>query len=150
MMNASGMDCAGTEFTDDAGLPMLLYAVAALRVEPAGVDGWFRRRPGALPAVISREEDVSDILLRLPDCWNIVDGARCVGLHDEIDILTGDPRFNRGVDEANCAIVGHADGTSFALLLQINAAEAVLIPERPFRDRGTFEGCLSLDDRAES
>ncbi|AXL49956.1 hypothetical protein DSC91_001960 [Paraburkholderia caffeinilytica] len=150
MMNASGMDFAGTELAGDAELPMLLYAVAALRVEPDGVDGWFRRCRGALPAVISREEDVSDILLRLPDCWNIVDAARCVGLHDEIDILTGDPRFNRGIDAANCAIVGHADGTRFALLLQINAAEAVLIPERPFTDRGTFEGCLWLDGQAES
>ena len=111
---------------------MLLYAVAAVAVEraaPAWMAGSTSGR-AHWPAVISREEDVSDILLRLPDSWNIVDGARCVGLHDEIDILTGDPRFNRGVVEANCAIVGHGDGLRFALFLQINAAEAVLIPER--------------------
>jgi hypothetical protein len=147
MMDPSHMNFTSVGPADDV---MLLYAVAALRVEPAGADSWFRRRPGALAAVISREEDVSDILMRLPDCWNIVDGARCIGLHDEIDILTGDPRFKRGFDEANCAIVGHADGTRFALLLQINAAEAVLLPERPFRERGAFERCLLPDGQVES
>lgn len=130
---------------EESGEPMLLYAVAALAVQRAdsghGVR-WFQRRPTALAAVISREEDVSDILLRLPDSWNIVDGARCVGLHDDVDILGGDPRFNRGFVKTNCAIVGHHDGVRFALLLQINAAEAVLLPERLFVQREAFEHCL--------
>ncbi|RKF40863.1 hypothetical protein BCY88_31875 [Paraburkholderia fungorum] len=124
---------------------MLLYAVAAVAVERAGKRhgaAWFQRRQAALAAVISREEDVSDILLRLPDSWNIVDGARCVGLHDDADILSGDPRFNHGLSEANCAIVGHSDGARFALLMQINAAEAVLLPERLFVQRDAFEHCL--------
>ncbi|NYH14398.1 hypothetical protein [Paraburkholderia bryophila] len=139
-----GGSLESTESTESAE-PMLLYAVAALAVQRAdGSPGerWFQRRPSALAAVISREEDVSDILLRLPDSWNIVDGARCVGLHDDVDILGGDPRFNRGFVEANCAIVGHSDGVRFALLMQINAAEAVLLPERPFVRRDAFEACL--------
>ncbi|AJZ61294.1 hypothetical protein [Paraburkholderia fungorum] len=124
---------------------MLLYAVAAVAVERADSRHgarWFQRRPSALAAVISREEDVSDILLRLPDSWNIVDGARCVGLHDDADILSGDPRFCRGFVETNCAIAGHSDGVRFALFLQINAAEAVLLPERLFVQRDAFERCL--------
>jgi len=124
---------------------MRLYAGAAVAVERADSRHgarWFQRRPSALAAVISREEDVSDILLRLPDSWNIVDGARCVGLHDDADILSGDPRFCRGFVETNCAIAGHSDGVRFALFLQINAAEAVLLPERLFVQRDAFERCL--------
>ncbi|MFM0644050.1 hypothetical protein PQR14_06945 [Paraburkholderia bryophila] len=135
----------GTFESTESAEPMLLYAVAALAVQRANGspdERWFQRRPSALAAVISREEDVSDILLRLPDSWNIVDGARCVGLHDDVDILGGDPRFNRGFVKANCAIVGHSDGVRFALLMQINAAEAVLLPERLFARRDAFEACL--------
>jgi hypothetical protein len=127
---------------DCADYPLLLYAVAAVQVERAGADGWFRRRRGALAAVISREEDVSDILLRLPDCWNIVDAACCEGLHDEIDILAVDPRFRYGFVHATCAIVGHDDGERFVLLMQVNAAEAVLLPQRLFRERRCFEHCV--------
>ncbi|WP_233859188.1 hypothetical protein [Paraburkholderia sp. HD33-4] len=121
---------------------LLLFSVAAVQVEPADAAGWFRRRPCALAAVISREEDVSDILLRLPDCWNIVDTACCVGLHDEPDIVSVDPRFKNGFVNANCAIVAHDDGRRFALLMQINAAEAVLLPHRPFGERLSFEQCI--------
>lgn len=144
MIDTSPTDCSRAE-AGAADEPMLLYAVAALPVERAdGVRGagWFQRRPAALASVISRAEDVSDILLRLPDSWNIVDGARCVGVHDDIDILCGDPRFNRGFVEAHCAIVGHSDGVRFALLMQINAAETVLLPERLFVRRDAFEHCL--------
>jgi len=62
---------------------LLLYAVTAVAVKPAGVPEWFRLCPGALAAVISPEEDVADVLLRLPDSWNVVEGARCDDLHDE-------------------------------------------------------------------
>lgn len=144
MIDTWAMDGARVEAVEADG-SMLLYAVAAVAVERAGSRHgapWFQRRPAALAAVISREEDVSDILLRLPDSWNIVDGARCVGLHDDADILSGDPRFNHGFAEANCAIVGHSDGARFALLMQINAAEAVLLPERLFVQRDAFEHCL--------
>ncbi|OAJ57141.1 hypothetical protein A6V36_32335 [Paraburkholderia ginsengiterrae] len=121
---------------------LLLYCVAAVQVEPAGAPGWFRRYRSALAAVISREEDVSDILLRLPDCWNIVDHARCKGLHDEPDIVSADPRFKYGFVDASCAIVAHDDGVRFVLLMQINAAEAALLPQRPFRERTSFEQCI--------
>ena len=144
MIDTSPMDGTRVEPVE-ADEPMLLYAVAAVVVERAdSMHGarWFQRRQAALAAVISREEDVSDILLRLPDSWNIVDGARCVGLHDDVDILSGDPRFNRGFVEANCAIAGHSDGVRFALFMQINAAEAVLLPERLFEERDAFERCL--------
>lgn len=127
----------------DSGL--LLYAVAAVPVEPAGAPGWFRRVPQRGAAVISREEDVSDVLLRLPNCWNIADAARCRGLHDDTDILTGDPRFNRGFDETAFAIVAHDDGTRYVMLMQVNAAEAVLMPERIFRKRACFERCVWPD-----
>ncbi|CAE6833134.1 hypothetical protein R69927_04222 [Paraburkholderia domus] len=150
MIDTWAMDGTRVEAVE-ADEPMLLYAVAAVAVERADSRHgmrWFQRRPAALAAVISREEDVSDILLRLPDSWNIVDGARCVGLHDDVDILSGDPRFNRGFVEANCAIVGHSDGVRFALFMQINAAEAVLLPERLFVQRDAFEHCLYAEPQA--
>ena len=45
---------------------MLLYAVAAIRVEPTGEAGWFNRCADAHAAIISISEDVLDIVLRLP------------------------------------------------------------------------------------
>ncbi|WP_169742582.1 hypothetical protein [Paraburkholderia ferrariae] len=121
---------------------LLLYAVAAVQVEPAGVSGWFTRRRGACATVISREEDVKDILLRMPESWNVVSGARCKGLHDDIDVVTVDPRFRHGPMHASCAVVGHDDGKRFILLMQMNTADAVLLPERLFRDASTFEDCI--------
>ncbi|WP_321952060.1 hypothetical protein [Paraburkholderia bannensis] len=121
---------------------LLLYAVAAVAVEPAGEPGWFRRCAHAGAAVISREEDVPDVLLRLPDCWNIADAARCCGLHDDADIVAADPRFRHGIDATAFAIVAHDDGVRHVLLMQVNAAEAVLMTERPFRERDGFERCI--------
>ncbi|WP_321839431.1 hypothetical protein [Paraburkholderia bannensis] len=121
---------------------LLLYAVAAVAVEPAGEPGWFRRCAHAGAAVISREEDVPDVLLRLPDCWNIADAARCCGLHDDADIVAADPRFRHGIDATAFAIVAHDDGVRHVLLMQVNAAEAVLMSERPFRERDGFERCI--------
>jgi hypothetical protein len=117
---------------------MLLYAVAALPLERAACAGWFRRSGAAHGVVISRDGDVSEILLRVPDCWNIVDEARCHGLHDDAEIMQGDPRFARGFDTTACAVVGHSDGERFVLLLQINAAEALLLPESPYVEREAF------------
>ncbi|MBN3858635.1 MULTISPECIES: hypothetical protein [unclassified Paraburkholderia] len=125
---------------EESGL--LLYAVAAVAVEPAQEPGWFRRCAHAGAAVISREEDVPDVLLRLPDCWNIADTARCHGLHDDPDIVAADPRFRHGDDDTAFAIVAHDDGLRHVLLMQVNAAEAVLMPERPFRERDGFERCV--------
>ncbi|WP_207000167.1 hypothetical protein [Trinickia mobilis] len=125
---------------------MLLYAVAAvrvMRVEPGG--DWFLRCADASGTVISWSDDVLDILYRVPDNWNVVDGARCHGLHDDVDIMAGDPRFNHGADDTTCAIVGRADGARFVLLMQINAAEAVLLPERLFRERSAFEQCVCVE-----
>ncbi|OLL30628.1 hypothetical protein BTH42_15835 [Burkholderia sp. SRS-W-2-2016] len=124
----------------DAG--MLLFALAATPVVPAVERGWFRRRAHACATVISREEDVSDVLLRLPQSWNIVDGARCKGLHDDEDIVASDPRFDHGCDPRSFAIVAHAGGERFAMLMMVNAAEAVLMPERLFRKEQSFERCV--------
>jgi hypothetical protein len=124
---------------------MLLFALAAVPVEPAGAPRWFKRRLHRCASLISRDEDVSDILLRLPQSWNIVDGARCEGLHDDEDIVTGDPRFNHGFDPRSFAIVAHADGKRFAMLMLVNAAEATLLQERPFRKGEAFERCLFGD-----
>lgn len=122
---------------------LLLYAVAAVAVEPDQAEpGWFRRCANAGAAVISREEDVPDVLLRLPDCWNIADAARCRGLHDDADIVAVDPRFRHGIDDTAFAIVAHDDGERHVLLMQVNAAEAVLMSERPFREREAFERCV--------
>ncbi|WP_321876739.1 hypothetical protein [Paraburkholderia bannensis] len=121
---------------------LLLYAVAAVAVEPAGEPGWFRRCAHAGAAVISREEDVPDVLLRLPDCWNIADAARCCGLHDDADIVAADPRFRHGIDATAFAVVAHDDGERHVLLMQVNAAEAVLMAERLFRERDGFERCV--------
>lgn len=134
-------------FNDDAPATyeesgLLLYAVAAVAVERDNEQGWFRRCANAGAAVISREEDVPDVLLRLPDCWNIADAARCRGLHDDPDIVAVDPRFRHGIDDTAFAIVAHDDGRRHVLLMQINAAEAVLMPERPFREREGFECCV--------
>ncbi len=134
-----GSDCA------DSG--MLLFALAALPVEPDGTPRWFQRRTHGCASVISREEDVSDVLLRLPQSWNIVDGARCKGLHDDEDIVACDPRFNHGFDPRSFAIVAHVDGERFAMLMLVNAAEAALMQERPFRKGEPFERCLFGGDK---
>jgi hypothetical protein len=134
------VDNESTATYDESGL--LLYAVAAVAVEPEGAAGWFRRCAHLGAAVISREEDVPDVLLRLPDCWNIADAARCRGLHDDPDIVAVDPRFRHGVDDTAFAIVAHDDGRRHVLLMQVNAAEAVLMPERLFRERDGFERCV--------
>lgn len=126
--------------TDDSG--MLLFALAAMPVQQAGERGWFERPLSAGASVISREEDVSDVLLRLPQSWNIVDGARCKGLHDDEDVVTGDPRFRHGFDPRSFAIVARADGELFAMLMVINAAEAALLPERFFGKGEPFEECV--------
>jgi len=118
---------------------MLLYAVAALRVEPSSTPHWFQRCSTAHAVVISHVEDVADILLRLPDEWNLVEHARCRGLHDNLDILAADIRFNQGFDESACAIVAHNDGTQHVLLMQINSAEVILLPERLFEKHARFE-----------
>ncbi len=128
--------------SDTADSGMLLFALAAMPVEPAGAPGWFQRRMHTCASVISREEDVSDVLLRLPQSWNIVDDARCKGLHDDEDIVTSDPRFNQGFDPRSFAIVAHADGERFAMLMLINAAEAALMQERFFRKGQPFEHCV--------
>lgn len=126
--------------TTDAG--MLLFALAAMSLERAHLPGWFRCHASPGARVISREEDVSDVLLRLPQSWNIVDGARCIGLHDDEDIVACDPRFYSGFDPRRFAIVAHADGERFVLLMLINAAEAALLPERLFRKGEAFEHCV--------
>ncbi|VXC15163.1 conserved hypothetical protein [Burkholderia sp. 8Y] len=121
---------------------MLLFALAAMPVERAPRSGWFQPERLATARVISRTEDVSDVLLRLPQSWNIVEGARCIGLHDDEDIITADPRFHRGFDPRNFAIVGQGGGERFALLMLINAAEAALLPERLFARNQAFERCV--------
>lgn len=121
---------------------MLLYAVAAIELAPTVSRGWFRPKEGAIACVISRSEDVEDILLRLPDAWAIVSAAKVKGIHDDTDILEADYRFNRGADEACCAVVSLQGTELFALLIQINAVEAALLPERLFKVRDRFGDCL--------
>lgn len=127
-------------YTDDSG--MLLFALAAIPIERAAEAGWFQRQLSVNARVISREEDVSDVLLRLPQSWNIVDEARCKGLHDDEDIVTSDPRFNHGFDPRSFAVVAHADGQRFAMLMLINSAEAALLQERVFKKGQPFESCV--------
>jgi hypothetical protein len=121
---------------------MLLFSVAAVTVEHDIEKGWFRRHAGAIAAVISLSEDVMDILLRLPESWEIIVDARVRGIHDDSDIMDADPRFNRGVDDSCYAVVGDAAREKFALLLLINAVEAILLPQRIFIGREKFEACL--------
>jgi hypothetical protein len=125
---------------DDDGL--LLYAVAVVPAIPTQRPGWFARRPDGAPVVISREEDVPDILLRLPASWNLVDCARFSGLHDDEDVVSFDPRFRHGPDRSSYAIVAHDDGERFALLMLVNATEAALMPCRPFGGEQRFEACF--------
>ncbi|MFP3558785.1 hypothetical protein SB861_50265 [Paraburkholderia sp. SIMBA_049] len=121
---------------------MLLYAVAAIELTPAVSRGWFRPKEGAIACVISRCEDVVDILLRLPDVWAVVPAAKVKDIHDDTDIAEVDYRFNRGTDEACCAVVSHQGVEMFVLLIQINAVEAALLPERLFKVRDRFGDCL--------
>jgi hypothetical protein len=125
---------------DDDGL--LLYAVAVLPAMPIQRPGWFARRPDGAPAVISCEEDVPDILLRLPPSWNLVDCARFRGLHDDNDVVSFDPRFRYGPDRSSYAVVAHDDGERFALLMLVNAPEAALMPRRLFQSGQCFEACF--------
>jgi hypothetical protein len=121
---------------------MLLYAVAAIRVQPTGEAGWFGRCAGAHPAIVSISEDVLDIVLRLPHIWNVVDDARLRGLHDDVDVMEGDERFSNGFDGSVFAIVGCECGTRYVALMQVNAAESVFCERRLFTHGVAFESCL--------
>jgi hypothetical protein len=122
--------------------PMLLYAVAAVRVEPTGEADWFGRCAGAHAAIISLSEDVLDIALRLPQVWNVVENARLRGLHDEADIMDGDARFSNGFDGSVFAIVGRDGSSRYVALMQVNAAESVFCEQRLFARGAAFETCI--------
>ena len=121
---------------------MLLYAVAAIRVEPTGEAGWFDRCADAHAAIVSISEDVLDIVLRLPQVWNVVDNAQLRGLHDDVDVMEGDERFSNGFDGSVFAIVGCEDGNRYVALMQVNAAEAAFCERRLFTHSIAFERCL--------
>jgi hypothetical protein len=72
---------------DSTDSGMLLFALAAMPVEPAGPLRWVQRRRHVCASVISREEDVSDATAT---CWracptrmpptSIATGNRCCPL----------------------------------------------------------------------
>ncbi|WP_233885780.1 hypothetical protein [Paraburkholderia flagellata] len=121
---------------------LLLFPVAALHVEATGEPLWFRRAPSSHAAVISDFGDVPDVLMRLPECWCVVPGARLEGLHDDEDIAEADPRFNGALPDHHFAVVRHTDRRLNVALLLMNAAEAVLLPTRIYGAREPFEGCV--------
>lgn len=121
---------------------MLLYAVAAIRVESTGEAGWFDRCDDAHAAIISISEDVLDIVLRLPQVWNVVENARLCGLHDNVDVMEGDERFANGSDGSVFAIVGCDGLERYVALMQVNAAESVFCEQRLFTPGTAFETCL--------
>ncbi|HKR45385.1 MAG TPA: hypothetical protein VJU59_37905 [Paraburkholderia sp.] len=121
---------------------LLLHAVALLPAAQTAIPGWFTRQLCATPVIISWEEDVPDILLRLPPSWNLVEPAFFRGLHDDEDIVSVDPRFCNGVDRCSYAVVAHDDGERFALLMLVNAAEAALMTHRLFRGEQRFDACF--------
>ncbi|MBN3786958.1 hypothetical protein [Burkholderia sp. Ac-20353] len=121
---------------------LLLFPVAALLVEETDRPLWFRRARDAHGAVICVFGDVTDVLARLPDSWNVVPRALLEGLHDDEDIVLADPRFNGEMQDPGFAIVRHIDRRISVALLLINAAEAVLLPERLLGTRNTFETCV--------
>jgi hypothetical protein len=121
---------------------LLLHAVALVPATQTAIPGWFARQLRAAPVIISWEEDVPDILLRLPSSWNLVEPAFFRGLHDDEDIVSVDPRFCHGVDRSSYAVVAHDDGERFALLMLVNAAEAALMAQRLFRGEQGFDACF--------
>ena len=130
---------AGAGIGDDE---LLLHAVALVPADQTETPGWFARQWCATPVIISWEEDVPDILLRLPPSWNLVEPAFFRGLHDDEDIVSVDPRFCNGVDRCSYAVVAHDDGERFALLMLVNAAEAALMAHRLFRGEQHFDACF--------
>ncbi|HTR07472.1 MAG TPA: hypothetical protein VMJ11_12635 [Paraburkholderia sp.] len=130
---------AGSGFDSDE---LLLHAVALVPAVRSTTPGWYKRQPGATPIIISCEEDVPDILLRLPASWNLVERAFFRGLHDDEDIVSVDPRFRHGLDRSAYAVVAHDDGKRFALLMLVNAVEAALMAHRPFRGERCFDACF--------
>jgi hypothetical protein len=121
---------------------LLLFPVAALRVEASDEPLWFRRASNAHAAVISDFGDVTDVLARLPECWCIVPGAQLEGVHDDEDIMSADPRFNGELPRHHFAVIRHTDRRVNVALLLINAAEAVLLPTHLFGSRDQFEACV--------
>ena len=121
---------------------MLLYAVAAIRVEPTGEAGWFNRCAYAHAAIISISEDVLDIVLRLPHVWNVIENAQLRGLHDDLDVMEGDERFSNGFDGSVFSIVGCEGDDRYVALMQVNAAESVFCERRLFTQSAAFESCL--------
>ncbi|SAK87442.1 hypothetical protein AWB79_06184 [Caballeronia hypogeia] len=126
---------------------LLLYAVAALPVRPAKAGGWFHRSTNGVASIISRHEDVPDVLLRLPQDWTVLEPVKFVGLHDDPDIVSVDPRFRYSIDRRSSAIVGRNDGGRHVLLMLVNSPEAALMPQRLFGAASTFEDCLCYLDQ---
>ncbi|OLL30933.1 hypothetical protein BTH42_14215 [Burkholderia sp. SRS-W-2-2016] len=120
----------------------LLFPVAALHVEATDKPLWFRRAPDSHAAIISEFGDVTDMLVRLPECWCVVPGAQLEGLHDDEDITRADPRFNGELPGHSFAVIRHTDRRVNVALLVINAAEAVLLPRRLLGTRAHFEACV--------
>jgi hypothetical protein len=121
---------------------LLLFPVAALLVEPTERPLWFRRPADAHAAVISEFDDVTEVLVRLPECWNVVPDARLEGLHDDEDIVVADPRFNGELKERAFAVIRHTDRKICVSLLLINAVEAILLPRRTFARGNLFDLCV--------
>lgn len=120
----------------------LLYAVAAVCVEPSGRSGWFRRVDDANGCVISTCEDVLDVLLRLPETWNDVAGARLMGLHDDDEIIETDPRFSQCDSNDAFAVIAHEDGERYIAMVQISAVEAVFFRRRLFKRGMDIQACV--------
>ncbi|MBB5503824.1 hypothetical protein [Paraburkholderia atlantica] len=121
---------------------LLLFPVAALRVEAADEPLWFRRAPNSHAAVISEFGDVTEVLARVPESWCVVPGAQLEGLHDDEDITSADPRFSGELSGHHFAVIRHTDRCINVALLVINAVEAVLLPTRLFASRAHFEDCV--------
>lgn len=120
----------------------LLYAVVAMRVQPAGESNWFRRVDDANGCLISTYGDVLDVLLTLPETWNIVQRARLTGLHDDNEIIEEDLRFSQGDNDSAFAVIAHADGQRYIAMVQVGAVEAVFFRRRIFKGGTDIEACL--------
>jgi hypothetical protein len=73
----------------------------------------------------------------LPQRWTLADDAKVTGLHDDDEITSDDPRFNGVNTNENVRVVKNPNGAAY-LFMDINAPEALLLPEVVLKEDGTF------------
>ncbi|CAG9185036.1 hypothetical protein [Cupriavidus pinatubonensis] len=106
-------------------MTMLLMSCVSVQLRTSSKKGWFE-----LSGEVREDEavNVEDwIADNLEDgMYERVDGAKIVGIHDDVDLEIDDPRFNGERDDSAIVVRDTREDTYF-LFLDVNVPEAALL-----------------------